>query len=88
MTNKYSRVVVEFRLVGATHESSRYIGRIEMPCVPALGELVNVDGHPYVAHRRSWALSTGEGEEDWPPFCYIDLVSHHGQPPLSHGKLR
>jgi hypothetical protein len=69
--------IVEFRLVcGPTAAHDQCLGRGLLPAVPAPGELVSVNGAPYVVHERSWAL-----EVDFAStvartlYCYLRVCS-------------
>jgi len=52
----------EFRLVcGAGRDADRFLGRAVLGVVPARGEVVNLDGEPYVVYERGFALATASG---------------------------
>jgi hypothetical protein len=65
--------MVEFRRVlGSTQDSDVFLCRVKLRTVPDKGELINIEGEPYVVWDRSWAL------EDVVPaprvYCYIRLI--------------
>ena len=52
--------IVVFRVaerIGA-RGADRELGKAPMASVPAPGELVNVDGEPYIVFDRAWAVGT------------------------------
>lgn len=34
-----------------------------LPAVPAVGEIVNIDGNPYLVHERGWAVGEMDDEQ-------------------------
>jgi hypothetical protein len=71
---------VTFRLIcTSSKDGDRLLGVYFLPVVPAPGESINLDGHPYVVHERGWAYGDGVLH------CYVRLVNHHGEPPDSDG---
>jgi hypothetical protein len=62
-------------ITGSTKESDRFLARYSIPAIPQPGELINVDGDPYVVRERAWAI--GESADGQPPqLCaYVRLVS-------------
>lgn len=47
----------EFRLIcGAGRDGDRVLGRATLSTPPATGELVNLNGTPYVVRERAWAI--------------------------------
>lgn len=68
-------VTVEFRrIVGASRDSDVFLWRGALPLVPAVGEVINIEGHPYVVFQRGWAV----GGEDSLLWCYIRLSPLQG----------
>lgn len=48
---------VEIRTVESSNAGGdRFLTRAPMTSVPAAGEIVNVNGNPYIVHDRSWAI--------------------------------
>ncbi len=41
---------------GHSKDSDRTIYRGEWPQIPLTGELINLDGNPYIIHNRGWAV--------------------------------
>lgn len=53
-----SDVTCEFRLIcGAHSDSDRFLVRAALPAVPAVGEVVNINGAPCVVHERGWSFA-------------------------------
>ena len=65
-------IVTEFRLIQSLHNREDYIfvARIELPETPDKGEVVNINGQPYVVYNKGWAFS----DESTKHYCYIDLL--------------
>jgi len=73
----------EFRLIcGASRDADRFLGRAEVAIAPARGELVNLDGTPYVVHERGFALSTAKTWEHAPRelYCFLRVCALQAQP--------
>lgn len=68
--------VLEFRLRRKEYvDDDVFIARLHGP-PPAVGELVNIDGHPYRVIERGWAFETGSPTA----YCYIDLLAAEPRP--------
>jgi hypothetical protein len=53
--------LVEFRLIcGSDRDTDQCLGHTQMSTVPVPGEVVNIDGEPYVVFERSWAVRLEE----------------------------
>lgn len=66
-------ITVEFRRVlNHTPEGDAFLRRVVLTTVPNKGEVINIEGEPYVVYDRAWAL------EDIVPaprvYCYIRLT--------------
>lgn len=72
---------VEFRLTTGAHGEYKVLGSNSMSDVPAVGEVVNVDGDPFVVHRRGWATRTGaqKGHYHYTQ-CYLEVSPLQGTP--------
>lgn len=68
-------ISVEFRLqLRASDRSWRLLGRVFAPQVAAPGELINIDGDPYMAIRRDWALAGNGADGNTAIFAYVFVV--------------
>lgn len=60
--------VCEFRLIcGSSRDADRFLGRYEMGGIPVPGEMISVDGYPYVVAERVWAV----GRDTFTTLVYI-----------------
>jgi hypothetical protein len=77
------RANLVFRLTSGSGGEYKALGRLhDAPHVPAVGELVNIDGNPYIVTQRGWALDTDAGEEEGSEalWCYLTVSpSQSGQ---------
>ena len=66
-------LICEFRRIcGSSRDSDVYLVKQILPVAPCVGELINIDGRPYIIRERSWALGTDAS--DGPLYCYLRLV--------------
>lgn len=46
-----------FRLiVSSNSDADEFICNVDLPTVPTQGEVVNVEGEPYIVHSRAWSV--------------------------------
>ena len=66
-------IITEFRLVQklSTTDADRFIARIDLPETPGVGEVVNIDGDPYIVYEKGWAVGAGK---DRAVYCYIRVT--------------
>lgn len=62
-------LVVEFRLTTGGRDEYKVIFKSVWPIAPALGELVNLNGDPYIVTNRSWVASDDLGDRNI--YCYL-----------------
>ena len=65
-------IITEFRLIKSLYnrDADEFITRIELPETPSIGEVVNINGEPYITHSKGWAFD----DESSKHYCYIDLI--------------
>lgn len=65
-------IITEFRLIKSLHNRDKdvFVDRIELPETPDKGEVVNINGEPYVVYKKGWAFD----HECTKHYCYIDLL--------------
>ena len=65
-------IVTEFRLIKSLHnrDKDEFVDRLELPETPDKGDIVNINGEPYVVYKKGWAFS----DESTKHYCYIDLL--------------
>ena len=69
-------MTVEFRrITGCTRTSDVFLRRCELEAVPDRGEVINVEGEPYVVHERDWAVDRIDVSD---LYCYIRLSPLQG----------
>jgi hypothetical protein len=66
-------IVTEFRLIKSLHnrDKDEFIARFDLSETPNKGEVVNINGEPYIVYCKGWAF----GDECAVDYCYIDLIS-------------
>lgn len=66
-------IITEFRLIKSLYnrDKDEFIVRLELPETPNNGEIVNINGEPYIVQSKGWAFS----DECTNHYCYIDLIS-------------
>jgi hypothetical protein len=50
----------------------RTIGSMRLPQAPNVGEIFNLDGHPYAVHSLGWSSSNGKDNPEL--YCYITVI--------------
>ena len=64
-------IITEFRVIKSlANKDKEFVARVDMPETPLKGEVVNIEGSPYIVYRRGWALSGDSTVQ----YCYIDLI--------------
>ena len=62
-----NKIICEFREIASGQEAGdKFLLRRELPAVPDKGELISVEGMPYVIFDRGWAIG-----EEGDMFCYM-----------------
>ena len=66
-------IITEFRLIKNLHnrDCDEFIARHEIPETPSIGEVVNINGDPYVVYGKGWGFS----DDCEKHYCYIDLIN-------------
>ena len=73
----------EFRKINSASEAAdTRLAQFTLPAVPSRGELINIDGNPYIVFERAWAVGNDPSllqedrtiDEMW---CYLRVVPHH-----------
>jgi hypothetical protein len=73
----------EFRKINsASGDADTRLAQFTLPAVPSRGELININGNPYIVFERAWAVGddTDEPHEDCTideMWCYLRVVPHH-----------
>ena len=61
--------------VRASDQSLEHIMYTDLIQVPAVGEVVNLKGHPYVVIRRGWAMPEDDPDGDlYTQYCYVTVL--------------
>jgi hypothetical protein len=69
------RLIARFDLIkGSSKDADVFLHRQEIAAAPVPGELVNVNGNPYIVHERSWAVDKDDIEAT---YVFYRLVKHH-----------
>ena len=65
-------IITEFRLIKSLHNRDKdvFIERLVLPETPDKGEVVNINGEPYVVYNKGWAFD----HECTKHYCYIYLL--------------
>lgn len=71
----YSLIHCEFRLITkmSSRDADRFLGRVDLPQAPDVGEGFKFNGHPYVVADRGWAASNDE-DPDLGLWCYLRVL--------------
>jgi hypothetical protein len=66
-------IITEFRLIKSLHKRDKdeFIERIELPETPAKGEVVNINGEPYIVYSKGWTFDNKCSKH----YCYIDVIA-------------
>lgn len=66
-------IITEFRLIKSLGDRGKdeFVERIELPETPSKGDVVNINGDPYVAYSKGWGFD-GDCSKH---YCYIYLIS-------------
>lgn len=57
----------------STHDADRLVGYADIPAVPSVGDLVNIDGEPYYCHSVAWGLNT-EPTDEKTLYAYVRVL--------------
>lgn len=68
-------VCTRFDLIhkASNKDADTLLGRFDLPVVPLPGELVNINGNPYIAIERGWAIGTDKPDTGR-LFAYVRVV--------------
>jgi hypothetical protein len=54
----------------STGDEDRGLGYFDLPQVPDVGDPININGNPYIIHRRGWVIGT-EGDDAGRLFAFV-----------------
>ena len=63
----------------SNHHADSIIGYANLPQVPAPGQLVNINGDPYIVHEIAWAVVTEPSDD--PLYAYVRVVNPNRETP-------
>ncbi|HEC26721.1 MAG TPA: hypothetical protein ENI67_04845 [Gammaproteobacteria bacterium] len=68
-----SKQITEFRLINSlgNRDEDQFIAKFDLVETPGIGEVVNINGEPYVVYSKGWGFS----DECQVEYCYICLVT-------------
>lgn len=65
---------VEFRVIPTISLANdwKFLRRASLPTVPLCGQLINIDGEPFIVHTMNWAVAAGDDQL----FCNINVLRY------------
>lgn len=65
-------ITIEFRKIvkESTQDADEFIDVMDLPCVPDVGEIVNVNSEPFRVIERGWSVSNEQPRKMW---CYLRI---------------
>lgn len=78
--------IVEFRTIeSSSRDGDRFLARVPMATVPTPGEIVSVDGNPYIVHDRGYSVRSATVQnDDGASYAYLRVVRY--QPHLTEAE--
>jgi hypothetical protein len=68
-------VTAIYRVVSASNrDKDTLIGVFDLHQIPLVGELISIQGDPYIVRERSWEIDETFRPEMTHPFCYLRVV--------------